>query len=94
MVAAQLQTALSSRIVIEQAKGMLAQRGGVSLEHAFEGLRGYARNNRLKLADVCSGVVAGSCDQARVLDRVPSTAVPQERTSPGGHRNWPHSRPA
>ena len=94
VLAAQLQTALSSRIVIEQAKGMLAQRGGVSLEHAFEGLRSYARNNRLKLADVCTGIVDGTCDQTRVLDLLPSTAVPRKRTPPRGQPNGSHSRPA
>lgn len=73
-VAAQLQTALTSRIVIEQAKGMLAERGGVSVNRAFDGLRSYARTNRLKLTDVCTAVVHGTPIGTRVLERLSPTA--------------------
>jgi AmiR/NasT family two-component response regulator len=55
---AQLQHALESRIVIEQAKGMLAERLDLSLEEAFELLRGTARSNRVRLHDVAQAVVA------------------------------------
>ncbi|KZB86317.1 transcription antitermination regulator [Amycolatopsis regifaucium] len=58
----QLQTALDSRIVIEQAKGMLAERAGVSVGKAFQRLRAFARGSNRKLADVASGVVDGSLD--------------------------------
>lgn len=59
VVAGQLQSALTSRIVIEQAKGFLAERLGVSVEEAFGMLRRYARNNNRTLADVAADVVEG-----------------------------------
>jgi transcriptional regulator with GAF, ATPase, and Fis domain len=53
----QLNTALTSRIVIEQAKGVLAERSGLSMQAAFEAMRKYARDNNLRLADVAGHVV-------------------------------------
>jgi hypothetical protein len=53
----QLQTALDSRIVIEQAKGMLAERLGVALEDAFELLRSTARSRRIRLHDLATELV-------------------------------------
>jgi ANTAR domain-containing protein/GAF domain-containing protein len=55
----QLQQALDSRVVIEQAKGAVAARFGVTPSEAFELIRGYARENNLKLADVCAAAVSG-----------------------------------
>lgn len=55
----QLEHALSSRIVIEQAKGVLAESLGLDPVSAFERLRSYARGNNLKLRDVASEVVEG-----------------------------------
>lgn len=55
----QLQHALHSRIVIEQAKGMLAERDGLSLSDAFEQLRRYARNNHRRLHAVCEDLIEG-----------------------------------
>jgi ANTAR domain len=54
-----LQSALNSRIVIEQAKGFLAERLAVSVDIAFGLLRGYARDHNRKLTDVATDVVEG-----------------------------------
>lgn len=53
----QLQQALDSRVVIEQAKGMLAARDGVDVDHAFERLRAHARSTRRRVSDVAQDVV-------------------------------------
>jgi hypothetical protein len=54
----QLQTALDSRVVIEQAKGILAERHQIDPEEAFERMRLEARSRRIKLHDLASGIVA------------------------------------
>jgi GAF domain-containing protein len=56
----QLQHALNSRIVIEQAKGMVAERESLTMPEAFSALRGYARLHNLRLVDVARSVVDGS----------------------------------
>jgi ANTAR domain len=53
----QLQTALETRIVIEQAKGILAERLGVDVEEAFEVLRAAARSNSVKIHALAADVV-------------------------------------
>ncbi len=60
VVTEQLQIALNSRIVIEQAKGVLAERHQVGIGDAFTTLRRYARVNNLKLAEVARAVAAGA----------------------------------
>jgi GAF domain-containing protein len=55
----QLQGALNSRIVIEQAKGALSRMEGVSVDEAFVLLRGRARRNRTRLVDVARAVLDG-----------------------------------
>lgn len=56
----QLQHALTSRIAIEQAKGMIAERHQVDMDEAFSRLRTYARNNNRHLTAVAEAVVAGT----------------------------------
>jgi GAF domain-containing protein len=58
----QLSAALSSRIVIEQAKGVISERAAISLAEAFERLRRYARSNNLRLTDVARDAVNGTLD--------------------------------
>ncbi len=53
----QLNNALTSRVVIEQAKGALAERTGLSMESSFEAMRQHARDHNLRLADVARRVV-------------------------------------
>jgi GAF domain-containing protein len=64
----QLDHALNSRIVIEQAKGMVAEHEGVDVGQAFLRLRSHARNHNLRLADVAADVIAGEI-VASSLDR-------------------------
>ena len=54
---AQLQHALDSRIVVEQAKGVLAERFGLEMPEAFELMRRSARNNRMRLHTLATLVV-------------------------------------
>src|SRR6202046_899014 len=56
----QLQTALNSRVVIEQAKGKLAGRLGIDVNQAFTLLRGQARNRNQRLSDLARAFVAGT----------------------------------
>jgi len=56
-VALELQGALDSRVVIEQAKGVLVGRHGLTPKQAFERLRGLARDQRRPLAEVAAAVV-------------------------------------
>jgi GAF domain-containing protein len=53
----QLNTALTSRVLIEQAKGVVAERTGLPMPAAFEAMRKYARDNNLRLADVARHVI-------------------------------------
>ncbi len=55
-----LNTALNTRIVIEQAKGIIAEHQQLDMEHAFAALRHHARNTNLRLSDVAAAVVAGT----------------------------------
>lgn len=64
----QLNQALNTRIVIEQAKGMVAEHSGLDLEAAFHRLRHHARNRNRRLADVARDIVEGALD-ADALDR-------------------------
>ncbi len=63
----QLQGALNSRVVIEQAKGALAQLRGVSVDEAFDLMRGFARRNGRKLSAVAEVLVSDDRSSVAVL---------------------------
>jgi transcriptional regulator with GAF, ATPase, and Fis domain len=56
----QLNHALNSRVVIEQAKGVVAERQQLDMEQAFARLRTHARSHNLRLVDVAAGVIDGT----------------------------------
>jgi AmiR/NasT family two-component response regulator len=64
----QLLHALNSRVVIEQAKGMVAERAGLDMEQAFTALRTYARSHNIRLVEVAEAVIGGSLAPS-ALDR-------------------------
>lgn len=58
----QLTRALTSRITIEQAKGVLFERARVDMDQAFSRLRNYARTHNLRLTDVAQALIEGTLD--------------------------------
>ena len=58
----QLQGALNSRVLIEQAKGVLAEQGSLDMDQAFTALRRHARTHNRPLRDVAAAVIAGTLD--------------------------------
>jgi AmiR/NasT family two-component response regulator len=60
VVAGQLQVALNSRVIIEQAKGVLAERLRVTPDEAFVLLRRYARDHNHPLTELSSDVIRGA----------------------------------
>lgn len=56
----QLTHALNSRVIVEQAKGMLAERANLDVNHALERLRSHARRHNLRLAEVAQQFIDGS----------------------------------
>ncbi|MFC4943206.1 GAF and ANTAR domain-containing protein [Pseudonocardia sp. GCM10023141] len=71
----QLQSALNSRVIIEQAKGVLTQKGNLSMDAAFDRLRSFARNRNMRLSEVARQVV-----EADLADDVVATRVVAPRT--------------
>ena len=70
----QLTQALNTRIVIEQAKGMIAENANLDMEQAFAILRSHARSHNLRLSDVARDVIAGTL-RTSALDPPPSPAT-------------------
>ena len=61
-LAEQLQAALNSRVLIEQAKGVLHARAGVDVDEAFLLMRNHSRRNNQPLRDVATAVIEGTLD--------------------------------
>jgi hypothetical protein len=76
---AQLQSALTSRVAIEQAKGMLAERLGIPVNAAFDLLRSHARGNSRNLHEVAAEIIDRSLD---IVSRSSGRTVPLARTPP------------
>lgn len=70
LVNQQLQTALNTRVIIEQAKGVLAERGAIDMDQAFVLLRAHARRTQQRLADLARAVVNGA-DTSAILPPPP-----------------------
>ncbi|MEO6468877.1 MAG: ANTAR domain-containing protein, partial [Acidimicrobiia bacterium] len=68
LLSEQLQSALSSRVIIEQAKGVLAEYGATTMDLAFGSLRRYARNHNAHLTDVARDIVARDLRPDAVFD--------------------------
>jgi GAF domain-containing protein len=66
-----LNDALNTRIVIEQAKSLVAKREGLDLEQSFVVLRNHARNHNLELGDLAEAVIGGTLPPSD-LDRLPT----------------------
>jgi GAF domain-containing protein len=67
----QLTHALNSRVVLEQAKGMVAERLNLDMERSFATLRGHARNHNLQLSVVAQAVIDGSLATSRLESSPP-----------------------
>jgi GAF domain-containing protein len=72
VLAEQLQRALNSRIVIEQAKGVIAEHAKIGMDQAFDLLRKHARDHNMKLSELAAAVSRGE--------------IPPTDLSPGGAR--------
>ncbi|MFI6096519.1 GAF and ANTAR domain-containing protein [Lentzea sp. NPDC051213] len=70
LLAVQLQTALTSRVQLEQAKGVLAQRARLPMDQAFLLMRDYARSHNRRLTDVAAQIIDGTLDED-ALPKVP-----------------------
>ena len=80
---AQLELALRSRVLIEQAKGVLAERYGLTMDEAFESLRRAARSNRMRIHELAGAVVTSP--------RTPAAIERERRRAEISHR--PFARP-
>ncbi len=74
----QLQTALNSRITIEQAKGVLAYAGHLDMDQAFQALRGYARSHRARLSEIAYQLVKGVLRPEEFLSPGRTSSSPPE----------------
>lgn len=74
----QLQAALNSRVVIEQAKGVLSAHAGVDMQAAFVVLRGYSRSSNRRLSDVARDVAEGIADLGAIMARGQASQSMQE----------------
>jgi transcriptional regulator with GAF, ATPase, and Fis domain len=74
----QLQGALDSRVVIEQAKGVLTERLHIDAQEAFDMLRTYARRHNQRIAGVAREIIDGTIDITQLW--IPQTAGAEDAT--------------
>lgn len=84
--ASQLREALDSRVLIEQAKGVLAARAGTGTDEAFAVLRGHARSHRQRLIDLARRVVDGTVDLTPATGRDDRDVGPRVPGARSGRR--------
>lgn len=68
-LAQQLQGALNSRVLLEQAKGVLAERTGLQVDQAFRLMRAYARTRSRRLSDIAAEILEGTLDASLLQSR-------------------------
>ena len=73
-VVGQLQGALSSRVVIEQAKGVLAERAHIGVDAAFARMGAHARDHNLRLSDVAQDLIDGRLDAVVLATTAPDVS--------------------
>jgi transcriptional regulator with GAF, ATPase, and Fis domain len=75
----QLQGALDSRIVVEQAKGILSERAGLDMEQAFNQLRRFSRDHNRRLSEVAKALVARTLTTEQLVGRIQRVRTPRVR---------------
>lgn len=82
IVIQQLQTALTSRVSVEQAKGLLAQVGNMDMDGSFAALRKFARDHNQKISEVSQKLVSREIYPQQVLNHIAEkTGQPIHRSS-------------
>jgi len=76
VVNSQLENALISRVLVEQVKGVLAERWNTSVDVAFATFRAYARAHQLRLSDLATRIISGDFD----TKDIPAPEVTQDHT--------------
>nr|MDQ2707212.1 ANTAR domain-containing protein [Actinomycetota bacterium] len=76
----QLQGALNSRVVIEQAKGVLARHSGLDMEQVFNLMRRYARNHNQQLSTIARALAERTLDPNTLIPTNPTPRQPTPDT--------------
>lgn len=80
----QVQHALNSRVAIEQAKGVIAERAGITVDEAFTRLRAHARSHNLKLSSLAASLVERSIPDAEAAEITDPGGAARRPTQPAG----------